>query len=116
MHDHTLGLTPSTYGDVLPPTNTANVRGAPEEGRGGEGRGGEGREGVKGYTGFTGACTIACRRQSDSPISWVEYDIITIQELFLTEVNTRPSSELVNGICYGRLCLNACKNQFKNSH
>ena len=84
--------------------------------RGGEGRGGEGREGVKGYTGFTGACTIACRRQSDSPISWVEYDIITIQELFLTEVNTRPSSELVNGICYGRLCLNACKNQFKNSH
>ena len=46
VHDHTLGLTPSTYGDVLSPTPTTNVRGAPEEGGRGGGGGGEGTEGV----------------------------------------------------------------------
>ena len=45
VHDHALGLTPLTYGDVLFPTSTTNVRETSGEGRGGEGRGGcEGRE------------------------------------------------------------------------
>ena len=39
MHDHALGLTALTYGDVLFPTSTTNVRETSEEGRGGEGRG-----------------------------------------------------------------------------
>ena len=42
MHDHALGLTALTYGDVLFPTSTTNVRETSEEGRGGEGRGGRG--------------------------------------------------------------------------
>ena len=76
------------------------------EGRRGEERGGEGR---RWREDSTSACTISCREQCGSPIPWVEYDIITIQELFLAEVNTCASSELINGVCYGRLGLHACK-------
>lgn len=49
MHDHALGLTALTYGDVLFPTSTTNVREASGEGRGGKGvKGGKWRGGCKG--------------------------------------------------------------------
>ena len=75
VHDHTLGLTPLTYGDVLFPTSTTNVRETSGEGRGGEGREGEDVKGGKGRGGegrggceyTTGGCTKAWSVAHPSP-------------------------------------------------